>query len=229
VPALTEASLVSVLSSFEGDRMQRPPAYSAVKVKGKRLYKYAREGKPVKAEPRPIHIQTMALTGFTERTIDVNITCSRGTYVRVIAQEVAEALGTVGHLGALRRASSGPFSLENALGFTELSRLVADREDWQAVLRPARGEQRVQWAAPEEVWEKLQDFMRPPAEVLSHLPVLDLTLAQRDLLQGRGVSPPAPEGVESGALFVARYEAALVAVLRREPAGISVARMFALG
>lgn len=229
VPVLTEARLAEVLASFEGDRMQRPPAYSAVKVNGKRLYKYAREGTLVKAEPRPIHIQTMALTGFTERTIDVNITCSRGTYVRVIAEEVAEALGTAGHLGVLRRAASGSFALEHALGFDELSRLVAGRKDWPAVLRPARGEERVEWAARDEVWEKLQAWMRPPAEVLSHLPAVDMTLAQRDLLQRRGAGPSAPEGVEPGGLFLARYEAALIAVLRREEIGISVARMFALG
>jgi tRNA pseudouridine(55) synthase len=229
VPPLTEVALKEALAGFLGDRMQRPPAYSAVKVKGKRLYKYAREGKAVQAEPRPICIERMDLVNFSETTIDLIITCSRGTYVRVLAEEIGVALGTVGHLGALQRSRSGPFEIADAIGFPEISKMVADSDDWPKVLRPPRGEERVPWAPRDEVWAKLEGWLRPPAAVLGHLPAVSLSSGQKDLLQRRGTPPAAPEGLAEGALFTACYESDLVAVLRRESGGTKIARMFAIG
>ena len=227
VPRLDPDGVKGVLEGFLGDRMQRPPAYSAVKVKGKRLYKYAREGNPIQADARPVRIDSMELTSLEGRELGVRITCSRGTYVRVLAEEIAESLGTVGHLGRLARAQSGPFHIDKALGFPALSGLVAGREDWPAVLRPRKGEDRVPWAPRDEVWARLEPWLCAPPAVLSHLPSVVLSPAQCELLRGRGAPPPTPAGVAVGELFVALYEADLVAVLRREEAGPKVARMFA--
>ena len=228
VPTLDAAHVQEVLRAFEGDRMQRPPAYSAVKVNGKRLYKYAREGQAVQAEPRPIHIVQMVLDGISGDSVEFSVTCSRGTYVRVLAEEIAKALGTEGHLSALRRSRSGPFELAQALSFPELSKLVADRDDWQPVLRPPRGVERVPWAPRDEVWQHLQSRLQAPASKLEHLPVLQLTGLQREGLQRRGTTPPHPPGVSVGELFVARSGDELVAVLRREEHRTKIARMFAL-
>ncbi len=228
VPALDVAHVREVLGAFEGDRMQRPPAYSAVKVNGKRLYKYAREGQAVQAEPRPISIVQMVLDGISGDSIQFSVTCSRGTYVRVLAEEIAKALGTEGHLSALRRSRSGPFELAQALSFPELSKLVAGRDDWQAVLRPPRGVERVPWAPRDEVWQQLQPRLQTPASKLEHLPSLQLTGLQREELQRRGTTPPHPPGVSVGELFVAHSGGELVAVLRREESRVKIARMFAL-
>jgi tRNA pseudouridine55 synthase len=229
VPVLTAGAVGDVLAGFLGERMQRPPAYSAVKVKGKRLYKYAREGTPVLAEPRPILIKALELTGLTEQTLSVRVTCSRGTYVRVLAEEIAEALGTVGHLATLRRSQSGPFQLEHALSFSAIAKMVAGREDWPAVLRPPRGAERVPWISMDEIWEQLAGWLQPPAEALAHLPAVDLTPDQLDQLRRFGVTPPPPAGLELGDLFVITEAGSFVGVLRREAEGVKVARMFALG
>jgi tRNA pseudouridine55 synthase len=229
VPVLTAGAVGDVLAGFLGERMQRPPAYSAVKVKGKRLYKYAREGTPVLAEPRPILIKALELTGLTEQTLSVRVTCSRGTYVRVLAEEIAEALGTVGHLATLRRSQSGPFQLEHALSFSAIAKMVAGREDWPAVLRPPRGAERVPWISRDEIWEQLAGWLQPPAEALAHLPAVDLTPAQLDQLRRFGVTPPPPAGLGLGDLFVITEAGSFVGVLRREAEGAKVARMFALG
>ena len=93
-----------VLRSLEGKQMQRPPAYSAVKFKGKPLYKYARAGEFVEVPERPIEIYSMTRLDQGEDWLRVEIRCSRGTYARVIANDVAKALGTVGHLRELRRS-----------------------------------------------------------------------------------------------------------------------------
>ena len=131
VPDLELGAVSASLQEFVGDRMQTPPAYSAVKVDGKALYKYAREGQAVTAKARPIRIHSMDALNVGQDWVDVRVVCSRGTYVRVLAEEIGEMLGTVGHLSALRRTASGPFSLDGSVGFPELATVAADRTDWK--------------------------------------------------------------------------------------------------
>jgi len=229
VPPLDLEAVRAVLDGFVGTRMQRPPAYSAVKVRGKRLYKYAREGNPVQAEPRPVRIDAVELTSLEEKALQVRITCGRGTYARVLAEEIAVELGTIGHLSALRRAGSGPFTIDRSIDFRALSQLVAGRDDWEASLRPQRGMERVPWAPRDQVWASLEPWLCSPAEVLGHLPIVNLSAPQLDLLRRKGAPPPSPADVELGGYFVAVEDGALVAVLRRETEGTKVARMFAVG
>lgn len=178
-----------VLDGFMGERMQRPPRYSAVKIQGKPMYAYAREGKPMEAAPRPIRIDRMELLDVSGTTLRVLIHCSRGTYARVLAEEIGQALGTVGHLSALRRTRSGPFLEEHALSFSQLSELVGGNPAWNQVLRPARGENRVPWRSREEVLTGLAPWLTLPHTVLRHLPALTLSPVEARRYEQTGQTP----------------------------------------
>ncbi len=224
VPDISEAQIKDVLAGFQGVRMQTPPRYSAVKVKGKPLYKYAREGKVVEARARPIRIDHIELVCHAGAELRVRIQCGRGTYARVLANEIAEELGTVGHLSALRRDQSGIFTEARAVGLERISHIVADRDDWKQVLRPERGAERVPWAPKDAVWKALQPFLFSPEQVLSHLPSVCLSASQRDRLLRGGIAPPAPSDVAVGSHFLAMGQDKAVAVIRREETGSKVAR-----
>lgn len=113
--AVTKEQLAGVLPAFLGEREQLPPMYSAVKLNGKPLYKYAREGKQVERMPRPITIHSFELLGGVgENRFSVRVHCSKGTYIRVLAEEVGAALGLPATLAALRRTGAGVFELLQA-------------------------------------------------------------------------------------------------------------------
>ncbi len=112
VPALTRTGVGAVLKGFMGPRMQVPPMYSAVKQGGQPLYRLARAGRTVERAPRPIELYELVALALEARSLEVETRCSKGTYVRVLAEEIAEALGTVGHVSALRRLSVEPFGSE---------------------------------------------------------------------------------------------------------------------
>ncbi len=192
VPNITRADVERVFASFVGQRMQRPPRYSAVKVKGKPLYEYARKGQDVVAEPRAIRIDGMEFRGMDLPRIRVLIRCSRGTYARVIAEEVAEALGTVGHLEELRRDGSGPFKIEQSLPMSRLSEIVAGSPAWHEVLRPGRREERVPWRPRDEVFSGLLPYLISPREALKHIPAVTLSALEIRRFQTSGLVPPPP-------------------------------------
>lgn len=97
-----------------GESMQRPPAYSAVKVGGRKLYEAARGGETVQAPPRPIRVDRFEVRSFDGRDVDFVVTCSGGTYVRVLAADVGAALGCGAHLVGLRRTAIGPYRVADA-------------------------------------------------------------------------------------------------------------------
>ena len=113
IPTLPE--VVAALPRFRGAIRQRPPLYSAVKVGGIRLYKAARRGVDVEREERPVHVYEFSLAASALPEITLDVTVSRGTYVRTLAHDLGEALGCGAHLTALRRVESGPFQVEEAL------------------------------------------------------------------------------------------------------------------
>lgn len=121
VPALEPARLTPILSSLTGSLVQQPPVYSAVKVHGRPSYRWAREGRPVVLRPRTVQVFEIALQALTDRTITVRLRCSAGTYVRSLAEVIAERLGTVGHVASLTRWRVGAWSLEEAVSFAWLS------------------------------------------------------------------------------------------------------------
>ena len=115
VPELSTEQIERALAALEGPRMQAPPAYSAAKHQGKPLYAYARQGKKVQKPPKPIQIDEARLVEAKDGLITFRVRCSRGTYVRSLAEDLAEDLGTVGHLICLMRTASEPFRLKDAV------------------------------------------------------------------------------------------------------------------
>ena len=120
VPGLTRQTINAVLASFDGIQEQIPPMYSAKQVNGQRLYKLARRNKTVERVPVKITIYQISLLDYNEPVITFEVTCSKGTYVRVLGADIAAKLGTVGHLTALTRTSVGSYHIIDAMTIEEL-------------------------------------------------------------------------------------------------------------
>jgi tRNA pseudouridine55 synthase len=202
VPAFERADVDALLEGFLGDRMQKPHRYSAVKVKGKRLYEYARKGETVEVEARPIHIYALDAIELSEHSLRVELTCSRGTYARGLADEIASGLGTVGHLSALTRLRSGPFDMSRALTLGALSEIVAETPDWTRALRRQRGEDRVPWLPREQVFAGLEPYVYRPIDALAHLPLLPVSAGVAEAVLRGGAVPPPPVGVRTGERYL---------------------------
>lgn len=110
------------LELFRGDIEQLPPIYSAIKVKGKKLYEYAREGKEVEIKPRKVNISRLEIKNFDKekQQLSLIIECSKGTYIRSIANDLGEKLGTYGHLIKLVRIKAGDFNVEDSVQLKSL-------------------------------------------------------------------------------------------------------------
>lgn len=111
VPELAQAKIEHVLATFVGDIQQVPPMYSALKKEGRPLYELARKGIEIEREARPITIEALELLSFTENSLTLDVTCSKGTYIRVLGEDIAKALNTFGHLTYLHRIKTGQFDL----------------------------------------------------------------------------------------------------------------------
>ncbi|MGZ8598716.1 MAG: tRNA pseudouridine(55) synthase TruB [Actinomycetota bacterium] len=115
-PVVSERSDVErALAALVGDSMQRPPAYSAVKVGGRKLYEAARAGEALDAPPRAVRVVAFGVTSFDGTDVGFAVTCSGGTYVRVLLADVGAALGCGAHLRRLRRTRIGPYRVEDAV------------------------------------------------------------------------------------------------------------------
>ncbi|ATB27727.1 tRNA pseudouridine(55) synthase TruB [Melittangium boletus] len=124
VPPLNTALLEDVLGRFRGTFEQVPPMYSAVKVGGKRLYELARAGEEVERASRQVTVYELALRDFNATQLHLSVRCSKGFFVRTLAYDIGRALGCGAHLEALRRTTSGPFSLAQALPLADLPALL---------------------------------------------------------------------------------------------------------
>ncbi len=132
VPPLSTAEVEKVLARFRGEIEQVPPRYAAIRHKGKRLYEWAREGVEVEPKPRRVTIHELVLEAWDPPDLTLRVRCSAGTYVRSLAHDIGQALGTGGHVTALRRLASGPFRVEDAVPLETL----LHTSDWQAYLWP---------------------------------------------------------------------------------------------
>jgi tRNA pseudouridine55 synthase len=202
VPAITEAQARLAMAAFTGVRDQVPPMYSALKLEGRPLYERARRGEHVERAPRRIEIERLELVSLAPESIEFEVTCSKGTYVRVLGEELAAALGTEGHLAELRRTWVEPF---------EDSRMVALAEVEA-------------WAAQELPDEARPGWLLPTDAALAGLPRVDLdATASLHARQGRAISLPgvAPAGdvraygPEGSFLGVLTVDAAGQATVRR--------------
>jgi len=135
VPELSESLIQETLAQFVGDIQQVPPMYSALKKEGRPLYELARKGIEIEREARPITILAIELLSFTENSITLDITCSKGTYIRVLGEDIAKALGTYGHLTYLHRIQTGHFDLIPSYTIEYLESLSEAERD--ALLLPA--------------------------------------------------------------------------------------------
>ena len=112
VTLLTREKIEAVLETFRGDILQIPPMYSSLKFEGQSLHVYARKGIEIEREPRQVQIMDLTLLDFDQHQIRFEVHCSKGTYVRVLGEDIAKALDTVGHLSALHRTQTGVFKAD---------------------------------------------------------------------------------------------------------------------
>jgi tRNA pseudouridine55 synthase len=152
VPELTTEEVNAVAATMIGSQRQVPPMVSALKVGGRRLHEMAREGLEVERAPRDIVVDAFHLTPTQQpESWDFAVTCSVGTYVRVLLSDMSEKLGTVGHLSALRRISSGHHHVDDARTLDELATL---------------GDVRVALAAPARMVDGLESFILDAPDVV---------------------------------------------------------------
>ena len=115
VDAVTEAQIEAALARFRGPIMQVPPMYSALKRDGKAYYEYAREGITLEREARPVTIHGLEFISYEAPFLKIRVTCSKGTYVRVLGEDIGAALGCGAHLNALRRTQVGPLTIDGMI------------------------------------------------------------------------------------------------------------------
>lgn len=125
VPELTQSSIEATFEALTGEVEQEVPAYSAAKIKGKRMYKLAREGKEMPQVFKKVTIEAIDLLDFSEKTIRIRVLCGRGTYIRTLGRDIARALNTAGFLKTLVRTRVGDFLIENAQSIEEFQEQLA--------------------------------------------------------------------------------------------------------
>jgi tRNA pseudouridine55 synthase len=159
---VTQEEVAAALAHFQGVIEQIPPMFSAIKQGGQPLYKLARQGIDTPRPPRQVTVYAIELRAWKPPHVEIQLTCSAGTYVRSIAHDLGRMLGCGGHIAALRRTAVGNFTLDSAVPLNELDR------------------------------EKLLALLQPPDTAVSHLPRLNLTEAEATAArQGRRVPRPA--------------------------------------
>ena len=129
VPALDDAAIEAVLDGFRGDIEQIPPMYSALKHGGRRLYELAREGVEVEREPRPVTIHELTCLGLDGDELSIRVHCSKGTYIRTLAEDIGERLGCGAHVSVLRRTAVGPYREQDMVNLEGLETLAKDGLD----------------------------------------------------------------------------------------------------
>jgi len=158
----SQESVLDVVNSFKGEIEQVPPMYSALRYKGKRLYELARNGKEVPRKSRIVKIYELVCCGYSYPFIHLDIICSKGTYIRTLAEDIGFRLGTGGHIWALKRTGVGGYNIENALSCADL--MAMNREE-------------------------LEDHLIPIGEILSFFPSVKLATGQREsMLHGQSFS-----------------------------------------
>ncbi len=126
VEGITESDIQRVISEFEGEIDQIPPMYSALKHKGERLYKLARDGIEVEREPRRVTIHEISMQGYTAPEFELKVHCSKGTYIRTLAEDIGNKLGCGAHVAALRRTGVGPYGADAMVSMEQVKQLAEE-------------------------------------------------------------------------------------------------------
>lgn len=169
VPALTAGEVTAALARFRGAIDQVPPAFSALKSGGEPLHRKARRGEQVAPAPRTVTVHALELVRLGGDEIDLDVLCSKGTYIRSLARDLGRALGTRAHLAALRRTAGSGFDVADALPLTDLDRI----------------------AEPGELAERIV----PLARALPSLPAVELTPDDLARVRDGGPIPAADRGL----------------------------------
>ena len=193
---LNEAALKVALKGFEGELTQRPPAFSAISVGGEKLYKKARRGEQVEVPERQVHVSQIDLLGFSDATCRLEISCSKGTYIRSIARDLGVALGGAAHCAQLRRTAVGNFSVSNAY------RIEDEPEVLRAALQKGPG---IDLGLPHLALDREQ------AKALSH---------------GKQIEAGTETQLKPGQVGLAFYEEEIWAIVSEQKGKITVKRGF---
>ena len=168
VPPLDERQLERLLDGFRGEIEQTPSMYSAIKVEGQPLYKLARKGIEVERKSRRVTIYRLELLGFSDTELELDITCSKGTYIRSMAEDMGRVLGCGAHISGLRRIASGPFDISAAHTLDEL-REIRENKGLGAI----------------------DELLEPASSAVRHWPAVELTeLTAAYFVQGQAVQIP---------------------------------------
>lgn len=127
---LKKENIEKIFEKFKGKQEQIPPIYSAIKVNGKKLYEYARKGQEVEIKPRKIEIYNIELLNINEKQkqIEFQVSCSKGTYIRSLCEDIAQRLGTVGYMLELKRIQVGNFNIKEAITIEQLENNIDNKE-----------------------------------------------------------------------------------------------------
>ena len=169
--------IIKVLSKFNGEMTQIPPMHSALKVQGKRLYELARSGTVIERPPRNVTIYEVSLQEFNAPNIVVGIRCSKGFYVRTFADDIGHLLGCGAFLSSLKRVSSGPFKIEDAMTLDQTISMISDGNIQELILDPGsciNGAQRIQL---NEETETMVKHGRAIESINESFPITDSSLA----------------------------------------------------
>lgn len=167
VEGVTPQQIETVLAGFRGEIQQLPPMFSAVKHQGQRLYELARQGIEVERKPRTVQIYDLELIAFGDDSLELEVHCSKGTYVRTLAEDIGEQLGCGAHVATLRRTAVGPYG-ENGMVTLQRIRDMAEHER-----------------------ERLDELLLPIETVLGHWPEVRLSRdTEHYLRQGQPVLVP---------------------------------------
>jgi tRNA pseudouridine55 synthase len=134
---ITQSELLAVLDRFQGEIEQVPPMHSALKHEGTPLYRLARRGQEVRRASRRVRISELQLIKLQGTSLDLRVVCSKGTYIRVLAEDIGAALGCGAHVSELRRTGSGRFRIEHALSFEDLAAMSAEERERRLLALPA--------------------------------------------------------------------------------------------
>lgn len=131
---ISRAQIEQVLPQFMGEITQVPPMYSALKVNGKPLYEYARDGVELERKPRQVTIYALRVLGCADNSAEIEVTCSKGTYIRTLGEDIGKALQAGAHLTALRRTATATYQIAHTVSIEALEQMTAEQRD--ALLMP---------------------------------------------------------------------------------------------
>ncbi len=171
IPELNKTQILALLASFEGEQDQTPPMFSALKHKGRPLYEYARKGIEIERKSRRIHLFSIQLMNYSlsdqdTSFIEIEVHCSKGTYIRTLCEDIGLKIGCGAHITALRRIDSGPFSLAQSITIEQLY----EQFDSDEVLTP-------------EKQVKMDQLLLPTDTAIQTIPALELNESQYKQIQ----------------------------------------------